>query len=221
MISKRLKTIADMIMKDEVVFDCGSDHALLPCFLLMNNISPKVYAGDLRMGPLRQAEYNIDRLNLTGRVIPVLSNGLEKMPEEVRVLTISGMGFHTVKEILDNGNLDNLKQIIVQVNRNVDKLRQYIDDHNYSILDERIVNDGFYYEIVAFSPLKSTYKLNYQEIKYGPILLKKCDREFLEYLFYRCRVLKEIYLKSNDSSLLEEIDEIEKIISNCMKKVAR
>ena len=45
-LSKRLKAVADLIEKGKVVFDVGSDHALLPAFLVLQDICPKAYAGD-------------------------------------------------------------------------------------------------------------------------------------------------------------------------------
>ena len=39
MITKRLKTIADLIPKDSSVIDIGTDHAYLPIYLYQNNIS--------------------------------------------------------------------------------------------------------------------------------------------------------------------------------------
>ena len=56
MISDRLATIAYMIDKNKVVFDVGSDHGLLPCFLVESGICPKVYAGDIALGPLNNAK---------------------------------------------------------------------------------------------------------------------------------------------------------------------
>lgn len=212
MISKRLKTISEMVMKNEVVFDCGSDHALLPCFLVTNGISPKVYAGDLREGPLNQAKQNIKMCKLEDRVIPVLSNGLEKMNNDVKVVTIAGMGYYTVEEILNSSDISNLKQVIIQVNRNVDKLREYISNRRYTIIDERVVYDGFYYEIVAFSPSETNMPLSDLEIKYGPVLLNKRPQEFIDYLNYRIRFLNEIYTKSHKIEVLNEVKEIEDII---------
>ena len=37
-LSLRLKTIASLINKEDIVWDVGSDHALLPIFLIKNKI---------------------------------------------------------------------------------------------------------------------------------------------------------------------------------------
>ena len=77
MLSRRLSKVAEFIDHNKVVYDVGSDHALLPCFLVMSGISPKAYAVDNKEGPINKAKENIKRFNLEGKVIPVLSNGID------------------------------------------------------------------------------------------------------------------------------------------------
>ena len=212
-ISKRLLKIVEMIDKNKVVFDVGSDHALLPCFLIMNDITDKVYAGEITEGPNKKSIENINRYDLDGKVIPVLSDGLENASDDVEVVVIAGMGFHTIKHILDNCNIGKYEYFVVQSNNDVDKLRKYISDHNYTILDENIVHDDFYYQIIKFS---SKYHDNYDDIsvKYGPILLERKDDVFIEYLRYYCKHLKQINKKANKDEYAKTIKEIEEILYN-------
>lgn len=212
MLSKRLLTISEMILKDEVVFDCGSDHALLPCFLILNNMAKKVYAGDLRPGPLKQAQNNIDYYKLNDRVILVLSDGLERMNDDVTVVTISGMGFNTVEHILNEAKLDNLKLVVVQVNKGANKLRAYLSQRHFEIVDERVVHDDFFYEIVAFKPSKTSVQYSLKEIEYGPILLKLHSPTFIDYLNDRIDKLTKVYHESQDDKFLNQIQELQSII---------
>ena len=212
-ISKRLLKIVEMIDKNKVVFDVGSDHALLPCFLIMNDITDKVYAGEITEGPNKKSIENINRYDLDGKVIPVLSDGLQNASDDVEVVVIAGMGFHTIKHILDNCNIDKYEYFIVQSNNDVDKLRKYISDHNYTIIDENIVHDDFYYQIIKFS---GKYHDNYDDIsvKYGPILIERKDDVFIEYLEYYCKHLKQINKKANKDEYAKTIKEIEEILYN-------
>lgn len=211
MLSKRLLEIANLVDKNKVVFDVGSDHGLLPCFLLKEGICPKAYAGDNKEGPLSRANENILKYNLEGKVIPVLSDGIEKIENDVDIVIIAGMGFYTVKHILEGKDLSAYDKIIVQVNKDVDKLREFISNNNYTILDERIVYDGFYYEIVVFNTKKHE-KYNDLEIKYGPVLLQNMDTIFIDYLNARKRKMKAIYKKSKNPKTLESINEIGNIL---------
>ena len=211
MISDRLAAIAYMIDKNKVVFDVGSDHGLLPCFLVESGISNKVYAGDIAEGPLNNAKKNIEKRGLTDKIIPVLSDGLAKANDDVDVVVMSGMGYHTIKHILDNTDVSRYQYFVVQANKDVELLRKYISDHNYTIEDERVVYDEFYYQIIKFSA-DYNESLSDLEIKYGPILLKKRDHLFLNMLKEKSNKLKEINVSANKHEYESTIKEIEDIL---------
>ena len=213
MISDRLAAIAYMIDSNKVVFDVGSDHGLLPCFLVESGISPKVYAGDIAEGPLNSAKENIEKRGLSDKVITVLSDGLAKANDDVDVVVIAGMGYHTIKHILDSCDVTRYQNIIVQSNTDVELVRQYISDHEYTIEDERMIYDGFYYQIIKFSADMHD-KYSDVEIKYGPVLLKKRDHIFLDYLRSKREKLIEINKKANKIEYQNTIKEIEDILYN-------
>ena len=213
MISDRLATIAYMVDKNKVVFDVGSDHGLLPCFLVESGICPKAYAGDIGEGPLKSAKENIEKRGLQGKVIPVLSDGLAKANDDVDVVIISGMGYHTIKHILDSCDVSQYQYFLVQSNTDVELVRQYISDHEYTIEDERIIYDGFYYQIIKFSADMHD-KYSDIEIKYGPILLKKKDHMFIDYLKDKHDKLIEINKNANKQEYSDTIKEIEELLYN-------
>ncbi|MBO4919902.1 MAG: SAM-dependent methyltransferase [Erysipelotrichaceae bacterium] len=210
MISARLLQIAMLIEKNKVVFDVGSDHALLPCFLVENGISEKVYAGDIAPGPLKQAQNNIEKHGLTDQVIPILSDGLAKAPEDVDIVVISGMGYHTIRHILESCDVSRYQYFLLQSNTDTDLLRRYLSEKNYTIEDERVVYDSFYYEIIRFSAdMHEPY--SEKEIKYGPVLLERMDEVFTAYLKDKRRRLEEINRQANKpeyEQMMKEIDEI-------------
>ena len=213
MLSKRLLEISRLIEKDKVVFDVGSDHGLLPCFLVEEGICPKAYASDNKEGPLNRARETIKKHHLEGRVIPVLGDGIENIADDVDIITICGMGFHTVKHILEGKDLSRYERIIVQINKDNDLLRQFINDNGYHIIDELVIEDNFYYQVEIFDA-KGHNNYGAFEIKYGPCLLKKRDDVFLKYLRFRRQALHDIYLRSKDTDKLEEVKEIDKILNN-------
>lgn len=202
MISKRLLKIAEFVNKNETVYDVGTDHALLPCFLVKEGICTKVYASDNKEGPLSKAKENIALYSLEDEIIPVLADGLDKCPTDVSVVTISGMGFLTVKDIFDRTDLNRFKEIVVQVNKDTKYLRKYISDHNYTILKEDIVYDDFYYEIVSFN---TDYhdKYNELEIEYGPLNLKNKKEDFINFIQYELDKYKNINQPKFDDKIKE------------------
>ena len=55
-LSPRLKKIVDFTDKCGVVADIGTDHALVPVYLIENGLYKKAYACDIRPLPLKRAE---------------------------------------------------------------------------------------------------------------------------------------------------------------------
>lgn len=213
MISSRLLQIAMMIERKKVVFDVGSDHALLPSFLVQNGICDKVYAGEIAEGPLKHAKENIEKWGLEGKVIPVFSDGLAKAADDVDIVVIAGMGYHTIRHILESCEAERYLYFLVQSNTDVDLLRQYISDHMYTIEDEKVVYDGFYYQIIRFSAdLHDPY--TDLEIRYGPILLKRRDEVFLAFLEDQLERLKAVNMQARKPEYAEKIKELENLLYN-------
>lgn len=190
-LSKRLLKIVSLINKDDVIYDVGTDHGLLPCYLLSNNLCKKAYAIDNKQGPINACIKNIKKYNLDGKVITKLSNGIDDIDNDVTTVIIAGIGFYTVKKILDNHDLSN-KRFIVQINKNISEFRQYLSDNHYNILNEEIVFDEHYYIIIVFNN-KPSKELTKEEIYFGPVLMKKKDPLYIKYL-KKCR---NTYINNN------------------------
>jgi len=211
MLSKRLTEIAKMIDKNKVVFDVGSDHALLPCFLLKEGICKKVYAGEIAQGPLNKVKEAVSSYGYEGKLIPVFSDGLKDAPEDCEVIVIAGMGFYTIKHILDNCDVEKYDYFIVQSNTDVDLLRSYIAEKGYEIIDENVVHDNFYYQIVKFR-YSEDKKYSPIEIKYGPINISRMDETFVEYLNELKIRLQDINVRANKEEYRQTIREIDALL---------
>ena len=213
MLSPRLLQIAMMVDKNKIVFDVGSDHALLPCFLVENNICPKVYAGEIAEGPFNKVKETIRKNDLEGLVVPVFSDGLAKAADDVDIVVIAGMGYHTIKHILEQCDVSRYQYFLVQANNNVELLRRYLSEHYYTIEDEKVVYDGFYYQIIRFSAdLHDPY--TDLEIRYGPILLKRRDEVFLAFLEDQLERLKAVNMQARKPEYAEKIKELENLLYN-------
>ena len=209
MLSKRLLKIASLINKDDVIYDVGTDHGLLPCFLMENNLCKKAYAIDNKEGPINNCKENIERYHLEDKVITKLSNGLDDIEDDVTTVIIAGMGFYTLKEILDKSDLSN-RRFIVQINKNIYEFRRYLSDHHYKIINEEIVFDDFYYIIIEFTT-ELGEELSFEELHFGPILMKKMSDEYRKYLDYEKKLLTNNNIKYFDpynEKLIETINHI-------------
>ncbi|MBO7676770.1 MAG: SAM-dependent methyltransferase, partial [Erysipelotrichaceae bacterium] len=207
----RLKKIAEMIDDNKVVFYVGSDHALLPCFLLEEGRCQKVYAGEVAEGPLDKVKQAVDKYGYEGRLIPVYSDGLQNAPDDVEVVVIAGMGYYTIRHILDDCDIAKYDYFIVQSNTDVDLLRQYLADHGYRIIDEKVIHDGFYYQIIKFDA-KEKREYTPMEIKYGPVNIARMDETFKEYLEDLKKRLERINERANKEEYRQIIREIDDLL---------
>lgn len=219
MLDLRLKTVYELIDEGMIVADIGTDHAFLPIELVLNNKCDLVYACDDKDGPLKIALKNIKEYGLEDKIIPVKSNGLNKVNDDVTTVVIAGMGYHSAKSILENDlpRLSNFKQIIVQVNNDINLLRRWISSHHFKIVNEKMVKVKHYYTIIEFN---TSYHegLSEVEMEFGPVLLKERDTCFLDYLNVQFNKYNNLYQLINDEAKKKElsvkIEQIKSILEN-------
>ncbi|MGL5540879.1 MAG: tRNA (adenine(22)-N(1))-methyltransferase [Erysipelotrichaceae bacterium] len=166
-LSIRLQAIADLIPVGKRVADIGTDHALLPCYLIQHNLASHVYACDLNQGPLDHAAMTITKYECQDSISLVLSNGLEKVDPTVEVIVIAGMGFETIKLILEGQieRFSNMETLIIQSNTDLADLRYWLNQNNFTIEAESLVEDGFYYHILKVKRGRQT--LRDEQIRFG------------------------------------------------------
>lgn len=173
---ERLLAIARFVSKGSVVADIGTDHALLPIYLITNHISSRVIAADLNKGPLEAARKNILEAGLSDQITTRLGNGLEVLePGEVKEIIIAGMGGTTIKSIISSAEViaRPVRKFIFQPMADADLLRIWLSQNGWKIDDEELIKeDGRIYEIMSVSPgqEKTDNKLI---ISIGPRLYEK------------------------------------------------
>ena len=180
-ISKRLKQIASYVDDNSHIIDVGCDHALLSIYLVENKKNIKIVASDINEGPLQRAKENIKKYGLEDKIEVSLANGLEKLDKETDTVIIAGMGYLTIKEILENGNLSNIKTVIVSVNDDFTFLKRFMKKIRFSIQYEEVIEDhNKFYIIIKAVKGRKKYKdkkiINEDYIKYLKHTLKKKKR---------------------------------------------
>ena len=70
-LSKRLQALADMVTPGHIVADVGCDHGFVSIYLIQSGIAPKVFAMDVRKGPLERAQEHIQAYNLLIFLMPL------------------------------------------------------------------------------------------------------------------------------------------------------
>ena len=180
-LSKRLLTIANLIDDNSKVADIGCDHGLVSIYLAMNKQNISIIASDINQNALDNAIKNINKYHLEDKIKVCLSNGLDNINDEIDTIIISGMGGHTIVDILTNNQekLNTVNNIIIQSNNDIEYVRRKIVKLGYYISKEKLILDkNIYYTVMLFTKGKKKY--TNKEYYFGPILLKENSKIFIE-----------------------------------------
>lgn len=214
-LSQRLSAIEQFVPQDCILADIGCDHAYLACSVVLNGKCLKSYACDVNVGPLKAAQSTIDENGCQNRVIPILSNGLQQVPSDANVCVIAGMGYETIKMILEEGNLEQFDLLILQSNSNVDDLRRYVIESGFNIENETIVHEGHFYTILLVTKGQS---VTYSKEDY--LFGKYVCENFVEYWTFRLNRIHAILKQfSNDDPHRQQFEELYKTIENKLNSI--
>lgn len=214
MFSKRICEIAKLIKPYKIIADVGCDHGYLIIESFLNSDVSKAIAIDNKIGPLNSAKKNLEKYNFNVRFS--LSSGVSDIDDDTEVVVISGMGSLLISKIIsddltNNKKLYNVKRLILQANRNNFELRKFLMENNYQIIDEKIIyEDDKYYEIIVCERVNEKIIYTFEELYFGPMLLKRKDDIFISRINSELIKLKK--LNSDSLEVKEKIDRLEKII---------
>lgn len=216
MLSKRLKQVALMVTKGNIVADIGTDHGYVPIYLVENGISPKAYAMDINDGPIESAIRNIEEYGLSDRITAIKSDGLEKLePDRADTVIIAGMGGELIVNILENGldKLENcskpVKELVLSPHKRGDLVRKYLEDHQWHITEEKMLIDmNKFYTIIKAEKGQELKPYSETELLYGRILLEEKDETLKKYLDRENNKFQKIKEKmiENQSKDMSEVE---------------
>lgn len=202
-LSERMKAVASMVTNGNVVADVGTDHGYVPIMLVQKGFIPRAVAMDINEGPLQKAREHINGFGLQDKIVTRLSDGVSALEVgEVDTIVIAGMGGELVIHILTKG--ENVcraaKELILQPQSEIQKVRQYLREHAYRIVDENMIyEDQKYYSIMKVIPIEedSTWEKMEEKVTiacdhYGPLLLKNGNPVLRKFLVMEHKKLMEI-----------------------------
>ena len=203
----RIEAIYSFIdLKDRVV-DVGCDQAKLGILLAKRN--QKSIASDISPKVIERASLDIRKLGLDNLIDLRVSNGLQNIKEkEADTLVLSGMGTHTILEILNSTKIK-FNKIITISNNYHDILRDKMNELNYKVDKELIIKENNkYYNLILFT--KGVKKYSQKELLLG---LNQVDSElYKEYLNHLLNKYKTIKKSSKDRNI--KIDEMITLIES-------
>ncbi len=223
MLCERLKKCADFVVGD-FVCDIGSDHALLPIYLVENGICKRALACDIADGPLESAKKNIKHSQLEHAIKTLKSDGLENVDANgITDVVIAGMGGETICGILSSEKANFLKNgvnLILQPQSKADTLRRFLAENGFETIREEAICEGkFNYAVICVRFCGIGARISDTAAIIGNIdALTEHGRKYISFQIERLQnAAKGLYASGNK----EKADNFTKISMNLMRKLER
>jgi len=211
-LSERLSAIADRVPKDSVVCDIGSDHGILPLYLLKTGRCCRAIVTDLNRLPLDRARNALAEEGVEHLADFFLADGIEKIvslcPD---VYVIAGMGGETIAGILSRGMkcLPIGAQFVLQPMTRDAFLRKFLYENGFFVSDELVVCENEKtFPVFCASFDKTVRKKDEFFYSFGEFLPKDKSPDTLFY--WRSRLKKLLVKKSGKLSASLDVTEEER-----------
>ena len=183
-LSPRLALCASYVRQGSVMADIGTDHALLPVWLVRSGKAAGAVASDINEGPIERARLNVSRNNLNDRITTIVADGLAGIqPGQVSDIVIAGMGGDLIAAILAAAPWvqDEKIRLILQPMSHAERLREYLFAGGLTVDDEQAVEDaGRVYSVMC---VHYTGEVKQDDVRlYGGLLVGRTDPASRRYL---------------------------------------
>ncbi len=188
---ERLTLAASLYEPCDVGADIGTDHGLLPCYLMNHGICNRMILADISEKALQHARDQVRRQGLEDRARLICTDGLNAVDEKVGCISITGMGGQTMADIVLNGR-ERLQGAALVLSAHTDQelVRRAVQEIGYHLVAEKLcrVAGRFY---LVWKALPGEEKLDEDAIALGtPMLLESENPLLEEYLARRTWVLE-------------------------------
>ena len=161
-----------MVDKCGVLADIGTDHGYLPIYLIRKNIIKKA----ISKGSCDKAYRNIVLYNMDNSIDVRCGNGLEVIgnDDDIDCIVIAGTGGLLAISILKSNvsAVSRTSQLILQPQRDIDKVRQYIHSIGFKIENEDMIKEkGKYYTVIK--AVKGSENFTDLENYFGRVLIER------------------------------------------------
>lgn len=208
MLNKRLTAVASLVSKDSFPLDVGTDHGLLPIYLIKNKICQKVLASDISPNALKNAENNIKKYAVSNIEL-YESDGLKKIPKIYDTIIISGMGTSNILDILNEDDLPDT--IILSSNNDLELLRTSMNKKGYKIAKEIVVYEkNKYYDMILYK--KGKEKLTKFQKEFG----KSNDLDYYNHLYKINKKIYEVASLNKKTHIKKSLKRLAKVIGKKM-----
>ncbi|MCX5775704.1 MAG: class I SAM-dependent methyltransferase [Firmicutes bacterium] len=177
-LSERLQTVYAMVRPGSTVADIGSDHGQLIAALCENGVISHGYASDNKVAPYKRLTNAILAAGINDKIVVDLADGVSRLPAFIDTVVLAGMGGDLIAHILQSQprQLEKVKHIIVAANSHVPLVRLTLSRMGFRLVNEAIVFDKHYYEIISAERGAVVYDEN--DLEFGPFLRKEKSKVF-------------------------------------------
>lgn len=178
--------MAGFVLPGRPVADIGTDHGLLPAYLVATGRVPRAIATDLRPGPLEAARRTLRAAGVEDRVELRQGDGFAPLrPGEVATAVVAGMGGAHVAELLARAGqaLEGVQRLVLQPRGAEDEVRRTLAALGWAIADEALVADGRHiHAVIAAGPAARPPALTAEDALLGPVLRRRGGELFRRYV---------------------------------------
>lgn len=153
-LGNRLAAVASFVPAGMVVADIGTDHALLPLFLVTQKACPLAIAVEKSPKNCERAQQAVSLFNQEHRIEVRCGDGFAALREKdgVEVVVIAGLGGKTICRLLmaAGKSLERCGRLVLQPMGDAPLLRRWLAARGYTLTAERLAKEkGHFYEIMV------------------------------------------------------------------------
>lgn len=163
-LDKRLRALLNEI-EGGLIADIGCDHGKLSIASLVEKKCDRVIAADISANSLSKAVALADNYKLTDKVEFRVSNGFEKIDEDLDAAIIAGLGGYEIRDILSK-KMPSVKRLLLCPHQNAMIARVTLNSLGYGATKDFVVKEGNkYYQIIVAE--KDAPKYILEELRFG------------------------------------------------------
>ena len=185
----RLSLAYDLYDPCELAADIGTDHAHLPAALLQRGRCQRMILTDLSESALCNARNEMIRCRLMDRVSLRAGDGLAPLSEACGMISVTGMGGRTIRDILLEGK-EKLQgaSLVLSAHTDLPLIREAVQEIGYHLdREEPCFCAGRFYLVLRARP--GAREMTPREIRLGGPLFESSSDQLIPYLSRRLDVL--------------------------------
>ncbi len=224
MLGKRLASAVKYVRRGTVLADIGTDHALLPIYLLQEGLIERAVLSDINPGPLDSARKNATEAQVLDKVELILADGAEGLEHSgAKDIVIFGMGGELIADIIERAPF--FKQagirLILQPMTKQATLCRYLLENGFSVIGESYTSEGKKFYRTLCAEYGGTVESNTEMFAQIGLRDTPCDEIPAKIGFLRARLASDMRAYKGKAQASLETSELEYEVNLISKEIDR